>query len=148
VIPGAAAGSESLPLATEHDIMNDANDGRQESQASDPAADKENQAPDPNPELRQRIIEVLKTCYDPEIPVDIYELGLIYAIDVDAAGNVAVKMTLTSPMCPVAGSLPPEVEEKIAAVDGVREARVDLVWEPPWDKEMMSLEAKLRLNLM
>ena len=105
-------------------------------------------APDDGSGLRERIIEILKTCYDPEIPVDIYELGLIYDIDIDAGSNVAVKMTLTSPMCPVAGSLPPEVEHKIAGVEGVRDVRVDLVWDPPWDKEMMTLEAKLRLNLM
>ncbi|MFQ5766893.1 MAG: SUF system Fe-S cluster assembly protein [Acidobacteriota bacterium] len=99
------------------------------------------------PPLRERIIQVLKSCYDPEIPVDIYELGLIYKLDVDPEGNVAVKMTLTSPMCPVAGSLPPEVEQRIGAVEGVRDVRVDLVWEPPWDKEMMSEEAKVKLNM-
>ena len=99
-------------------------------------------------DIEQKVIEVLRTVYDPEIPVDIYELGLIYDIDIDAGSNVAVKMTLTSPMCPVAGSLPPEVEHKVAGVEGVRDVRVDLVWDPPWDKEMMTLEAKLRLNLM
>jgi FeS assembly SUF system protein len=112
------------------------------------ASDGRAPARDGGPGLRERIIEMLKTCYDPEIPVDIYELGLIYDIDIDDGGNVAVKMTLTSPMCPVAGSLPPEVEQKLAGVHGVRDVRVDLVWDPPWDKERMSDEAKLRLNLM
>jgi FeS assembly SUF system protein len=105
-------------------------------------------ADDPNPELRRQVIDMLRTCYDPEIPVDIYELGLIYDIDLDAAGNVAVKMTLTSPMCPVAGSLPPEVERKLAGIDAAREVRVDLVWEPTWDKDMMSEAAKVQLNLI
>ena len=103
---------------------------------------------DPNPALRGQVVDVLRTCYDPEIPVDIYELGLIYELDIDAAGNVAVKMTLTSPMCPVAGSLPPEVERKIAAIESVRDVRVDLVWEPTWDKDMMSEAAKVQLNLI
>ncbi|MFQ5670881.1 MAG: SUF system Fe-S cluster assembly protein [Acidobacteriota bacterium] len=104
--------------------------------------------PPEEPGLKEKIVEVLKSCYDPEIPVDIYELGLIYALRVDPSGNVAVKMTLTSPMCPVAGSLPPEVERKIAQVNGVRDVRVDLVWEPPWDKDMMSEAARVRLNLI
>ena len=97
--------------------------------------------------LGQRIVETLRSCYDPEIPVDIWELGLVYKVDIDAAGNVAVQMTLTSPMCPVAGSLPPEVESKVARVEGVRDARVDLVWEPMWNKDMMSQAAMLKLNL-
>ena len=97
-------------------------------------------------ELKQEIIEVLKTCYDPEIPVDIYELGLIYGVQVEDSGSVEVTMTLTSPMCPVAGSLPGEVEAKVRGVDGVAEARVELVWDPPWDQEMMSEAAKLKLG--
>ena len=92
------------------------------------------------------VIQALKTCYDPEIPVDIYELGLIYALDVDATGKVTVKMTLTSPACPVAGSLPGEVEATVKAVPGVSDAKIDLVWDPPWDKEMMSEAAKLQLG--
>ena len=103
---------------------------------------------DEHKELRQRIVEALKTCYDPEIPVDIYELGLIYDVSINPGGNVAVKMTLTSPACPVAGSLPPDVERKIAQVEGVRDVRVDLVWEPPWDKDMMTEAAKVQLNLI
>ena len=97
-------------------------------------------------ELRERVVEALKTCYDPEIPVDIYELGLIYEIDADADGVVVVKMTLTSPACPVAGSLPGEVEQKIRGLDGVSRATVELVWDPPWDQERMSEAAKLTLG--
>ena len=92
------------------------------------------------------VIEVLKTCYDPEIPVDIYELGLIYDVRVDPAGWVDIKMTLTSPACPVAGSLPGEVETKVRSVDGVSGARIELVWDPPWDREMMSEVARLKLG--
>ena len=99
-------------------------------------------------ELRDQVVDVLKTCYDPEIPVDIYELGLIYKIDVDDAGKVAVDMTLTSPACPVAGSLPPEVEQKISRVEGVSNVRVDLVWDPPWNPDRMSEAAKLKLGFL
>jgi len=97
--------------------------------------------------VKSTIIEVLHTCYDPEIPVDIYELGLIYDIDVSPSGAVDLKMTLTSPMCPVAGTLPPEVEAKVRAVDGVTDAKVEVVWDPPWTPERMSDAAKLRLNM-
>ena len=97
-------------------------------------------------ELEEKIIQALKTCYDPEIPVDIFELGLIYEIRIDNDANVNVKMTLTSPMCPVAGSLPPEVQRKIASVPEVKSAKVELVWSPPWDKEMMSEVAKVELG--
>ena len=96
--------------------------------------------------LEQNIVSLLKTVYDPEIPVDIWELGLIYEIKIDADANVYVKMTLTSPACPVAGSLPPEVKEKVKSVEGVNDVYVDLVWNPPWDKDMMSEEAKLELG--
>jgi FeS assembly SUF system protein len=98
--------------------------------------------------IEAAVIEALKTCYDPEIPVDIYELGLIYGVQVDGDGTVQVRMTLTSPACPVAGSLPGEVESKVRAVAGVKDARVDLVWDPPWDKEMMSEAAKLELGFL
>ena len=100
----------------------------------------------PVADLRQQVIEVLRTCYDPEIPVDIYELGLIYGIDVDAGGNVDVRMTLTSPACPVAGSLPPEVENKIKALPGVSDVRVEVLWDPPWNPTMMSEAARLTLG--
>ena len=98
-------------------------------------------------ELEQRIVEALKTVYDPEIPVDIYELGLIYEVDVREQNSVYVKMTLTSPMCPVAETLPPEVEEKVRLVEGVSDVQLDLVWEPPWEPDMMSEAAKLELNM-
>ncbi|MBI2340215.1 MAG: SUF system Fe-S cluster assembly protein [Deltaproteobacteria bacterium] len=98
-------------------------------------------------ELKQKIIDVLKTIFDPEIPVNIYALGLVYNIDVKEDGFVQIRMTLTSPSCPVAGSLPPEVESKIKAIPGVSHCAVELVWDPPWDKEMMSEEAKLQLNI-
>ncbi len=97
--------------------------------------------------LEAPIIEVLHTCFDPEIPVDIYELGLIYGIDVQPSGEVSIRMTLTSPGCPVAGSLPREVEEKVRSVPGVTEAKVELVWDPPWCMEKMSEAAKLQLGM-
>ena len=98
--------------------------------------------------LRDRVIQVLKSCYDPEIPIDIYELGLIYDVDTDeAAGQVKIRMTLTSPMCPVAEILPPEVESKVRALEEVNEATVELTWEPPWNPGMMSEAARLELNM-
>ncbi len=98
--------------------------------------------------IEQDIIRNLKTVYDPEIPVDIYELGLIYEIRIDEDGNTYVKMTLTSPNCPVAGSLPTEVKQKVKAVKEVKDVYVDLVFDPPWDKDMMSEEAKFQLGFM
>ncbi len=98
-------------------------------------------------EIRKLVIEKLKTVYDPEIPVDIYELGLVYGIDIDPEGKVDVTMTLTSPGCPVAGSLPAEVELKVASIEGVSEVRIDLVWDPPWTPDRMSEAARLELNL-
>jgi FeS assembly SUF system protein len=99
-------------------------------------------------ELEGKIIQTLKQCYDPEIPVDIFELGLIYEIAIDDNANVKIKMTLTSPACPVAGSLPPEVEEKVKAMPEVNDAKIELVWSPPWDKDMMSEVAKLELGFL
>lgn len=93
------------------------------------------------------VIEVLRTVFDPEIPVNIYELGLIYDVDVNAEGAVDVKMTLTSPACPVAGSLPPEVEQKIKTVSGVTSAKVEVVWEPAWTPDLMTEAAKLELGM-
>ena len=101
----------------------------------------------PAGDLQNRVVEALKTCFDPEIPVNIYELGLIYSIQIDPPGVVSVRMTLTSPACPVAGSLPPEVEAKIRGLAGVTDAKVDVVWEPPWSPAMMSDAAKLQLNM-
>ena len=96
--------------------------------------------------IRPRVIEVLKTVYDPEIPVDIYELGLIYEVAIRDEATAYIQMTLTSPMCPVAEILPQEVEEKVRSVEGVQEVALDLVWDPPWSPDMMSEAAKLTLN--
>ena len=98
--------------------------------------------------LEQKIIETLCTIYDPEIPVDIYELGLIYAIKITPQSEVEILMTLTSPACPVAGTLPIEVENKIAAIPGVKDVDVEIVWEPPYTMEMMSEAARLQLGLL
>jgi len=98
-------------------------------------------------EIKQLLVETLKTVYDPEIPVDIYELGLVYNIDVSPEGRVDIRMTLTSPGCPVAESLPREAELKAASIDGVSEVHIDLVWDPPWTLDRMSEAARLELNL-
>lgn len=97
--------------------------------------------------LESSIVEVIRGIYDPEIPVNIYDLGLIYGIDITGEGDVQIRMTLTSPMCPVAGSLPPEVENKVAAVDGVNSCKVSIVWDPPWGPDKMSEAARLQLNI-
>jgi len=99
-------------------------------------------------ELENTIVNVLKTIHDPEIPVDIYELGLIYEVKIDEQKNVHIEMTLTSPNCPVAESMPKEVEDKVAAIDGVYSSKVEIVFDPPWDKDMMSEEAKLELGFL
>jgi FeS assembly SUF system protein len=99
-------------------------------------------------DLKHEIIKALQTCYDPEIPVNIYELGLVYDINLDASNNALVHMTLTSPACPVAGILPGEVENKIKAIPGVNGARVEVIWEPQWHPGMMSEAAKLELGFM
>ena len=101
-----------------------------------------------NKELAQLVIDMIKTCYDPEIPVDIWELGLIYEINIDKENNLNVSMTLTSPSCPVAETLPPEIEEKLRGVEGVKTAKIELTFEPPWEKEMMSDVAQLALGFM
>jgi FeS assembly SUF system protein len=98
--------------------------------------------------LRDAVAAALRTCYDPEIPVDIYELGLIYDISVDEAGRASIRMTLTSPACPAAEALPPEVEAKARAVPGVSSVALELVWEPPWTPERMSEAAKLELGMI
>jgi FeS assembly SUF system protein len=104
-------------------------------------------AVDPDASLEERVVAVLRTVYDPELPVDIYDLGLIYKLDVSPEGAVRVRMTLTSPACPVAGSLPGEVQRKVLAVPGVKSADVELVWDPPWDQSRMSEAAALQLGL-
>ena len=98
--------------------------------------------------LKERLVEALRSVYDPEIPVNIYDLGLIYRLDADAQGVVEVDMTLTAPACPVAGTLPHEVGRVIDAVPGVTDATVRLVWDPPWSQERMSEEALLQLGML
>ncbi len=98
--------------------------------------------------LLQRVIETLQTVYDPELPVNIYELGLIYAVTIDPQLAASVKMTLTAPGCPVAGTLPGQIQQKIAAIEGITAAKVELVWDPPWDKSRMSEAAMLELGLL
>ncbi len=101
-----------------------------------------------NRELEEKIITVLKSIYDPEIPVDIFELGLIYDIKGDEENHVVIQMTLTSPSCPVAETLPGEVEQKVAAIEEVKSAKVNITFDPPWTKEMMSEEAQLELGFL
>lgn len=98
--------------------------------------------------LGEKIVEALKTVYDPEIPVNIYELGLVYKVDVEDDNKVLIEMTLTSPHCPVAESLPAEVEHKVASVDGVDGCEVKIVWDPPWHPSMMTEEAQLELGMI
>jgi FeS assembly SUF system protein len=98
--------------------------------------------------VHDRVVQMLQTIFDPEIPINIYEMGLIYDLDVTTDGDVVIRMTLTSPTCPVAESLPPEVEAKVGSVEGVRTVKVDLTWEPPWTPERMSEAAKLELGYL
>ena len=98
-------------------------------------------------DIKNKVIEEIKKIYDPEIPVNIYELGLIYKLEIDKKNNVSLDMTLTSPNCPVAESLPNQVKENIMKVEGVSDVNLKLVWEPPWDKDKMSEAAKLELDL-
>ena len=102
----------------------------------------------PDQPLPDKVVAVLRTVYDPEVPVNVYELGLVYRLDVSEAGDVAIDLTLTTPACPVAGSLPGEIEAKLRAVPGVRSVKVNLVWDPPWDKSRMSEAAQLELGLL
>jgi FeS assembly SUF system protein len=99
-------------------------------------------------QLESKIIETLQTCYDPEIPANIYELGLVYAINVGDAGDVEIKMTLTTPNCPVATALPGEVHDKVKVIESVKSVKVDVVWDPPWDSSKMSESAKLQLGMI
>lgn len=105
-------------------------------------------AGEPGSDLYEAVIAALKDIYDPEIPVNIYDLGLIYGVDIGADAGVIVTMTLTTPHCPVAESMPGEVELRVSAVPGVRDAEVNLVWDPPWDMAKMSDEAKLELGML
>ena len=99
-------------------------------------------------ELKEEIIKAIKSVYDPEIPVDVWELGLIYDLKIFPVNNVYVEMTLTSPSCPSAGTIPAEVEQKIREVEGVNDVSVELTWDPPYSQDMMSEEAKLELGFM
>jgi len=98
--------------------------------------------------LELKIIDALQTCYDPEIPVNIYELGLVYGIEISDSADVRIQMTLTAPNCPVAASLPLEVESKVSGVEGVKSAQVEIVWDPPWNPGKMSESAKLELGII
>ncbi len=122
---------------SEHSPSNDAAPGEA------PAAPPESG----NDALRESVIAAISSVYDPEIPVNIYELGLIYRIDIDENGDVAIEMTVTAPACPVADILPLEVQERVRAVPGVRDVKVDLVWDPPWSPDMMSEAARLELGM-
>ena len=99
-------------------------------------------------DLENKVIELLKTIYDPEIPVDVFELGLIYEVKIDKDTNVEIEMTLTSPNCPVAESMPKEIEDKVAGDPAFKSAKVNIVFDPPWDKDMMSEEAQLELGFL
>jgi FeS assembly SUF system protein len=112
--------------------------------APDGAAD----VPSAGGTLRERVEDVLRSVYDPEIPVSIYELGLVYDIDITDGGVVRIQMTLTAPSCPVAGVIPGEVEAKLRDIEGVTDAEVELVWDPPWDPSRMSEAARLELGFM
>jgi FeS assembly SUF system protein len=126
-----------------------------DSTSATPAPSPESSPTPPTPELsfdqiqeiETKVTQALQTCYDPEIPVNIYELGLIYGVDVQPTGLVHIRMTLTSPACPAAGSLPPEVRWKVQEIPGVKDAKVEIVWDPPWTKERMSEAARLQLGI-
>ena len=127
--------------------------GKDEKPRSDPDAGERRRLPEEgeptgDPALRERVVEALKRVHDPEIPVNIYDLGLIYRIDLDDRGQADIDMTLTAPACPVAGTMPGLVAEAVKAVEGVTDARVTLVWDPPWTQERMSEEALLQLGLL
>ncbi len=114
---------------------------------ADTAERPSNIPPEEMTRLTDEIVSALKTVFDPEIPADIYELGLIYKVDVDDDRMVRIDMTLTTPNCPAAGELPGQVENAVAGVSGVREAKVNIVWDPPWDPSRMSDEARTVLNM-
>jgi FeS assembly SUF system protein len=124
--------------------------GFDESPANESSESIADIVPDPlkMAEIRPQVIDALKTVYDPEIPVNIYELGLIYDVLVDSSAQVGIRMTLTAPACPAAQSLPVEVKQKAATVPGVSGAKVEVVWDPPWSKERMTDAAKLQLGLL
>ncbi len=112
------------------------------------SGEKEEEPSGPGSDLQAEVVNALKSIYDPEIPVDIYELGLIYDVEISEDGDALVTMTLTTPHCPVAESLPQEVELRVLGVPGIRDAEVKLVWDPPWDPSKMSDEARLELGML
>lgn len=132
---------QELDKSNEHE-------GQDQDNQENNGADNSGDGPINDEQLKEMAIQVLKSVYDPEIPVDIYELGLIYEVTVYPVNNLYVKMTLTSPSCPVAGTLPSEVETKLAGIKGVNNVDLELTFEPPWDMSKMSEEAKLELGLM
>ena len=137
------------PLEATEEKMEEKQDVGEPKDATAPAVESPRDvSQSPALQIRDRVIAVLKTVYDPEIPVDIYELGLVYGVEVTDDGEVHVTMTLTTPMCPVAETLPPEVEDKVRNVVGVKDCTLDLVWDPPWSVDMMSDAARLELNMM
>lgn len=140
-----AQNEEELEREQGEEAMDDSNARSEEAMQGDDLPDKGMSVA---MQIRDRIIAVIKTVYDPEIPVDIYELGLVYGVEVTDDGEAHVTMTLTSPMCPVAETLPPEVEDKVRNVIGVKDVSLDLVWDPPWSVDMMSDAARLELNMM
>ncbi len=121
--------------------------GRESGQPASAAPDAGASSATGTEDLKNQVIKAVKTCYDPEIPVDIYELGLIYEINVEPSSEVLVKMTLTSPACPAAMSLPGEVEDKIRTMANVKDVKVEVVWDPPWDPSKMSEAARLQLGM-
>jgi FeS assembly SUF system protein len=142
----AAADNGARPAAlpdVDHHVQGDTPES--ESQASATAGAP--LAPGQPVASQDQVIEALKTVYDPEIPVDIYELGLIYTLDIKPDGDAAIAMSLTAPACPVAGTLPGEVAQAVAAVEGIGRVTVELVWEPPWTMERMSEDAKIALGM-
>ena len=140
--PPRARVEDAEPAAAKLERKKDYLEGflSQQPQSEDPAA--------PGGALYESVVEALRAIYDPEIPVNIYDLGLIYGVDVSPDADVMVSMTLTTPHCPVAESMPGEVELRVASVPGVRDAEVNLVWDPPWDPSKMSDEARLELGML
>ena len=144
-LPGAPHPNPPPPVGGGHRQENPPPAGGGGQGGGDPPAAE--LTPDRIKGLEEEVIKTLCTCFDPEIPVNVYELGLIYDIDIRPTGAVGLRMTLTSPACPVAGSLPPEIEAKVRRVPGVTAAKVDVVWDPPWTPKLMSEAAKLQLGM-
>lgn len=156
-MPDATEATDSVQATSEESMTSDSNVSstlNSSMQVTQPAAVSESADPSPSADpqspaqIKELIVERLRTVFDPEIPVNIYEMGLIYDVDVDPDGATRIRMTLTTPMCPAAEELPPEVESKARSVDGVTSVQLDLVWEPPWTPDMMSEAARLDLGMM